>query len=139
MNKMQQKQENKWRQMRQVRQLSTTKTNAPNDTISPTHTLSRSLSFISLSLTHTHTDRETHLEPGNCYTAAKSARSLLNTSAYPLGFARERERAAIEDGSRQSTASAAFRDSSRAECGSGSGRGSGSCQLHVVSCQQPTK
>lgn len=80
MNKLQQQQENKWRQMRQVRQLSTTKTNAPNDTISPTHML-LSL-FISLvhnlplvfdnSQTRKNTPQEL-CSRVNCYTTPKRA------------------------------------------------------------------
>lgn len=84
---MQQKQENKWRQMRQVRQLSTTKTNAPNDTILPAHML------VSLFISLVHTlplafdNLQTRKnEPKelcsrvNCYTTPKRAGSLLDTA-----------------------------------------------------------
>lgn len=107
MNKLQQKQENKWRQMRQVRQLSTTKTNAPNDTISPTHML-LSL-FISLvhnlplvfdnSQTRKNTPQEL-CSRVNCYTTPKRAVlfSIPPNNISESSRLRDSKRAALENG-----------------------------------------
>lgn len=107
MNKLQQKQENKWRQMRQVRQLSTTKTNAPNDTISPTHML---LSLF-ISLVHnlppvfdnSQTRKNTPQELCAQLTVILHLRELFSaryrrtTLANPLG-SEIQKRAALENG-----------------------------------------